>query len=58
MIKLCKMAGAHSIAISSSISKLERCKNLGSYVGINYKKFPVHSERCKMITDREGDEAK
>lgn len=54
MIQLCKMAGAHSIAVSSSHGKLEQCKKLGAFDGINYKQTPIYSDRVKMMTDGDG----
>jgi len=37
LIQMCKYVGAHSIAVCSSWEKLERCKQLGSFDGINHK---------------------
>ena len=37
MIQLCHYAGASSIAISSSDSKLEQCKKIGAFATVNYK---------------------
>ncbi len=54
LIQLCKLAGAHSIAVASSHSKIQICKELGSFDAINYKQYPLFSDRVKLITDGEG----
>ena len=40
LIQLCKFAGAHSVAVCSSHEKIERCKSLGSFDGINHRQTP------------------
>ena len=40
LIQLCKYVGASSIAVCSSHEKIERCKALGSFDGINHKQSP------------------
>lgn len=54
MIQLCKFRGAHSIAVSSSMAKLETCKEIGAFCGVNYRQIPNYSERVKLITDGDG----
>lgn len=54
LIQMCKWAGASSIAVCSSWEKLERCKSLGSFDGINHKQTPNYQERLALITDGEG----
>lgn len=40
--------------MASSHSKLERCRELGAFCGINYKQLPNYSERVQLITNHEG----
>ena len=40
LIQLCRYAGASSIAVCSSHEKIERCKALGAFDGINHKQTP------------------
>ena len=40
----------------SSQNKIEACKALGSFDGINYKQIPNYSERIKLMTDGKGVE--
>lgn len=40
LIQLCKYVGAHSIVICSTHEKIERCKALGAFDGINHKQLP------------------
>ena len=54
MIQLCKLRGASSIAVASSLPKIHECMALGSYDGISYLRAPKFSERVKLITDHEG----
>ena len=48
------MVGAQSIAVSSSHSKLERCKAIGAFAGVNYKQYPSFADRVQLYTDGDG----
>ena len=54
LIQLCNHIGASSIAICSNQGKVEYCKGLGSFDGIDYKKIPKFNERVDTITNHEG----
>jgi len=54
MIQLIKAAGAKSIAVSSSDSKLQICKDLGADYVINYKTHPDFQHQVMQITQNRG----
>jgi len=53
-IQLVKLAGARSIAVSSSQAKLDICLKLGSFAGINYKENPDFSSLVMDLSDGKG----
>ncbi len=53
-IQIAKLTGAQALITSSSDAKLERAKNVGADIGINYSTHPEWSERVRVLTDGEG----
>jgi len=53
-LQFAKLAGAHVIVLSSSDQKLERAKQLGADVGINYRTTPEWAVAVKAATGGRG----
>jgi len=54
LIQLCNVAGAKSIAVSSTETKLAACAQLGSFATINYKDHPDFSSLVLEHTGGKG----
>ena len=53
-LQLARMAGAFVIVTSSSDAKLDRARELGAAIGINYKTTPDWGEKALELTARRG----
>jgi len=53
-VQFAKLAGARVIILSSSDEKLQRAKQLGADVGINYRSTPKWEDAVKAATDGRG----
>jgi NADPH:quinone reductase-like Zn-dependent oxidoreductase len=53
-LQLAKVAGARVIILSSSDEKLERARQLGADVGINYRSTPDWDQAVRAATDGRG----
>lgn len=53
-LQFAKAAGARVVATSSSEEKLDKLKQLGADVLVNYKKVPNWGQRVKDLTDERG----
>ena len=53
-LQIAQVAGARVIVTSSSDEKLEKAKNLGATMGINYKKNPDYHKEVWKLTNKRG----
>ncbi|WP_310620462.1 zinc-dependent alcohol dehydrogenase family protein [Flexibacterium corallicola] len=53
-LQFAKAAGAKVIMLSSSDEKLERTRQMGADLGVNYKKFPAWDQRVRELTGGKG----
>jgi tumor protein p53-inducible protein 3 len=53
IIQLCKAAGLNSIAACRTVSKISKCRELGSFDGVICSQ-PTYDDRVKLITDGKG----
>jgi len=53
LIQLCKSAGLNSIAGCRTVSKINKCRELGAFDGIICAQ-PIYEDRVKLITDGKG----